>query len=171
MYSLTDDPGLPAGITIDSASASWIHSALDGSAATAPAQVSGWTGKAPNDVLATDRALPAKSRDSFTITLAVTVATTIDVALLPCSALGAGHGYYNAAEMTAGDEIFPVSACAPASVATVAPTTAPPRTPAGGGGAIALTGVAILEYLLAALALVLAGAAMTVRYRRRGKHA
>jgi hypothetical protein len=57
-YALTDDPGFAFGTEITGATAPWLRSALDGSAPSASTDVPGWTGVAPDDVLATARPLP-----------------------------------------------------------------------------------------------------------------
>ncbi len=82
-YSLHDQLGFPAGVTVTSTSAARVHSALDGSGATASQPVPGWTGTGSGTALASDQLLAAQSKDTFTIVVGATVTSGLG---------GRGHG-------------------------------------------------------------------------------
>ena len=168
-YSLTDDPGFATGTEITSTSASWLRSALDGSAPGATTDVTGWTGQAPDDVLATARLLPAGSMDTYTVTVDVTAPSELDQDLLACSAAGGGHGYFNAAAMTVGGDTFPASACAPITVsgAEGEHITVPPIN----HGPLAYTGIAAWQLIWLGLGLLIGGVLLLVLIGRRRPHA
>ena len=61
-YSLHDQLGFPAGVTVTSTSASRVHSALDGSGATAAQPIPGWTGTGSGAALASNQCSPPSRR-------------------------------------------------------------------------------------------------------------
>jgi hypothetical protein len=190
-YSLSDELGFPAGVTITSTSASRVHSALDGSGATAPQPVSGWTGSGSGTQLASNMTLAAQSMDTYTLVVGVTVTSSVATDALTCSSsgAGAGHGYFNSATMTSGSDSFNAEACAditplppppapppappvhPAVVPTPAAPKPPPPVPTG---VLAFTGGVFGLFLIIAAILLIAGTALIVtskRRRARGRHA
>jgi hypothetical protein len=113
VYNLTDNLGFPDGVTVSDQHASWVHSALDGSGATASTVVDGWTGSGDGAVLATARSLPAASMDTYRVVGTATVPTTVPGELLACSdSAGAGHGLFNEGAVTSGDDTLTATACA-----------------------------------------------------------
>jgi hypothetical protein len=175
-YSLHDPLGFPAGVTITSTSASGVHSALDGSGATAPQVIPGWTGTGTGTVLATNQTIAPQSKDTYTIVVGATVPASVSPDSLACSAAGAGHGFFNSATLTSGVDRFNAEACE-----SVMPTPNPPVSPTAPSpavtapsGVLAFTGLLLGHYLLAAAALVVVGAACVLvarRRRSRGRHA
>ena len=89
-YSLHDQLGFPAGVTVTSTSASRVHSALDGSGATASEPIPGWTGTGSGTALASNQVLAAQSKDTFTIVVGATVTSSLAAAATACNATGAG---------------------------------------------------------------------------------
>ncbi|MEP7180462.1 MAG: hypothetical protein ABI775_15345, partial [Pseudonocardiales bacterium] len=170
-YGLSDVPGLAAGTEITGASASWINSALNGSAPSAATDVPGWTGVVPADVLATAQVLPAGSKDTYTVILDVTAPNDIAENLLECSSAGSGHGYFNAAVMTAGADSFPVTACAPITISGTEGTVITPplttRPVAPQSGPLAFTGVQVWQLMWTAIALLIGGVALLALIGRR----
>ncbi|MDQ2749519.1 MAG: SpaA isopeptide-forming pilin-related protein [Actinomycetota bacterium] len=170
-YGLSDVPGLAAGTEITGASASWINSALNGSAPSAATDVAGWTGVVPADVLATAQVLPAGSKDTYTVILDVTAPNDIAENLLECSSAGSGHGYFNAAVMTAGADSFPVTACAPITISGTEGTVITPplttRPVAPQSGPLAFTGVQVWQLMWTAIALLIGGVALLALIGRR----
>ena len=112
-YSLHDQLGFPAGVTVTSTSASRVHSALDGSGATASEPIPGWTGTGSGTALASNQLLAAQSKDTFTIVVGATVTSSLAAAATACNATGPGHGYFNSAVLTSGSDRFSAQACAP----------------------------------------------------------
>jgi fimbrial isopeptide formation D2 family protein len=111
VYSLTDRPGFPAEVGISDQQASWVHSLLDGSAATESQAISGWTGMEGGDTLATDQVLPAGSKDTYRVVVTASVPVTVDDELT-CSPAGAGHGFFNEATVFSGGDSMTATACA-----------------------------------------------------------
>jgi hypothetical protein len=178
-YSLHDPLGFPVGVTITSTSASRVHSALDGSAATAPEPIPGWTGTGSGAVLATNRALPPQSKDTYTLVVGATVTANLPADAAACSAAGAGHGYFNSATVTSGSDQFRADACAPITPLPAPGSPAaepPPAAPSAPSGPLPFTGLVATWYGIAALALLGTGALLLVVARRgrrrtvRGKH-
>ena len=174
-YSLTDPLAFPAGITVTSTSASRVTSALDGSGASAPQPIPGWTGTGSGTTLALNQTLAASSKDTYTLVVGATVTSSVAGDALACSAAGPGHGYFNSATMTSGEDQFGAQACA--DIRPTSPTsTSPHATLASTGitGVLPFTGLILSQYLLVAALLLGVGTTLAVasrRRRRRGKHA
>jgi hypothetical protein len=171
-YSLNDELGFPAGVTITSTSASRVHSALDGSGATAPQPVSGWTGSGSGTQLASNMTLAAQSMDTYTLVVGVTVTSSVATDALMCnSSAGAGHGYFNSATMTSGSDQFTAEACADITPVTAPPAPSPPPpaavTPSAPAAPLAFTGFLLSHFLIAAALLLALGTALIVISRRR----
>jgi fimbrial isopeptide formation D2 family protein len=135
-YSLGDDLGFPAGVTVRSTSASRVHSALDGSGATGAEPIPGWSGTDGGTGLASTQLLAPRSKDTYTVVVGVTVASGLAPDVTACSATGPGHGYFNAATLTSGSDQFGAQACAPimppAPPSSTPPPTVAPPTPSTG---------------------------------------
>jgi hypothetical protein len=174
-YSLTDPLGFPVGVTVTSTSASRVTSALDGSGASALKPIPGWTGTGSGTALATNQTLAASSKDTYTLVVGATVSSSVAAGALACSAAGPGHGYFNSATMTSGEDRFGAQACA--GIAPTPPSsTSPHATLAATGptGVLPLTGLILSHYLLVAALLLGVGTMLVVASRRRrhgGKHA
>jgi hypothetical protein len=178
-YSLADPLGFPAGVTVTSTSASRVTSGLDGSGASAPQPIPGWTGTGSGTTLATNQLLAASSKDTYTLVVDATVTSGVAAGALACSAAGPGHGYFNAATMTSGEDQFGAQACADITQ-TNPPSTSPPGStspPAtlastGSTGVLPFTGLILSHYLLVAALLLGVGTMLVVassRRRRSGK--
>jgi len=175
-YSLNDPLGFPAGVTVTSSSASKVTSALDGSGASAPQAVPGWTGSGAGTALATNQTLAAMSKDTYTLVVGVTVSSSVSAGALGCSAAGGGpgHGFFNAATMTSGGDTFNAQACANITPTPPAPTPEPPPARLASTGPLPFTGMILSHYLLVAALLLGAGTTLVVGSRRRrlrGRHA
>jgi hypothetical protein len=186
VYSLVDELGFPDGVAVSDQQASWVHSALDGSGATASTVVDGWTGSGDGAVLATARSLVAGSMDTYRVVVTATVPISVPADVLTCSgADGAGHGFFNQGAVTSGEDTLTASACAdipptiqvlPSSSETPSPTpspTSPTITVKPTSSTIAYTGVDTLGMgwlallLLGGGALVLAAGTVWRRKPRR----
>jgi len=186
-YDLTDTPAFPTQVTISDPTAVVVRSNLDGTESQAPTAIAGWFSGGP---LGTGQALPAGKKDTYRVSVLATVPPSVPTTVLECSGSTSELGFFNAARMTIGQDVYDVDACAPipppeppATATTPStPTTTPstpttpttptktPSTPTGAqlpntgvdvGGSIV---VALLLLGLGALVLVLAGR------RRRGSH-
>jgi hypothetical protein len=179
LYSLHDQLGFAAGVTVTSTSASRVHSALDGSGATAPQPIPGWTGTGSGAELASNRPLPAQTKDTYTIVVGATVTSSVAADAMACSSAGSGHGYYNSAALTSGSDQSSAEACdgitalvvepPPASPAPVSPSPASPAPSA----TLPMTGVMLNRDVEAAAGLLGLGAALIVlstRRRARRRH-
>ncbi|HKE71996.1 MAG TPA: hypothetical protein VKB57_00165 [Acidimicrobiales bacterium] len=168
-YSLRDRLGFPAGVTITSTAASRVHSAQDGSGATAPEPVAGWTGSGSGTVLATGRSLVAHSRDSYTLIVGATVTSGVADSALACSTAGRGHGWFNSATLTSGADRFSAAACAPIVRTPLPPPVRPPvlrpQAP-GAAGTLPFTGLILVHGLVAAAVLLCVGTALLLARRR-----
>jgi hypothetical protein len=173
-YSLTDQLGFPAGVTVTSTSASRVTSALDGSGATAPQTIPGWTGTGTGTALASNQTLAAMSKDTYTLVVGTTVSSTVAADAVDCNATaGAGHGFFNAATMTSGGDTFNAQTCASITPLPT-PTPAPPPAQLAATGPLPLTGMILNHYLLLVALLAGAGTSLVVASRRRrlwGNHA
>ena len=163
-YDLTDTPAFPAQVTISQPTASVVRSNLDGSGAGASTAIDGWVSGGP---LATGTALPAGMKDTYRVSVLVTVPAGIPTTVLECSGSTSEHGFFNAARMTSGEDVYDVNACAP--IPPPAPPTTPttPTTPPLPNTGFDVGGIGMVALLLfgaGALLLVL-----TSR-RRRGIH-
>jgi hypothetical protein len=167
-YSLTDPLGFPAGVTVTSTSASRVTSALDGSGASAPQAIPGWTGTGSGTTLATNQTLAASSKDTYTLVVGATVTSSVAADALACSAAGPGHGYFNSATTTSGGDRFGAQACA-GITPTPPSSTSPHATLAATGptGVLPLTGLILSHYLLVAALLLGVGTTLVVASRRR----
>jgi hypothetical protein len=167
-YSLTDPLGFPTGVIVTSTSASRVTSALDGSEASAPQSVPGWTGTGSGTTLATNQTLAASSKDTYTLVVGATVTSSVAGDALACSAAGPGHGYFNSVTMTSGEDQFGARACA-GIAPTVPPSTSPHATLAATvpTGVLPLTGLILSHYLLVAALLLGVGTTLVVASRRR----
>jgi hypothetical protein len=169
-YSLTDQPAYPQGVAIRSTSASRVHSALDGSGASAPESIA--TGSGSGTVLATGRLLPPRSKDTYTVVIAATVSSGLAADNASCTS-APGHGWFNAASLTSGEDSFAAHGCDSITLAS-GPAPAPPAPPAAPAGptppaTLPFTGVPVQEFLLWATLLMGSGALflMLARTRRR----
>lgn len=97
-YSLADVPGFPSGVTINGRTVT-----LDG----APLA---WDGSSP---LVTDRVLPAGESDTFVVVFTVAVDPGMSSALRACDPAGPGHGFFNAATLTSGEDTLTDADCGP----------------------------------------------------------
>jgi hypothetical protein len=167
-YSLADPLGFPAGVTVTSTSASRVTSALNGSGASAPQTIPGWTGTGSGTTLATNQPLAASSKDTYTLVVGATVTSSVAAGALACSAAGPGHGYFNSATMTSGEDQFGAQACADITPPPPA-STSPPATLASTGltGVLPFTGLILSHYHLVAALLLGAGTTLVVASRRR----
>jgi hypothetical protein len=167
-YSLQDQLGFPTGVTVTSTSASRVHSALDGSGATAAEPIPGWTGTGSGAALASNQMLPVQSKDTFTIVVGATVTASLAAAATGCNATGPAHGYFNSAVLTSGSDQFSAQACAPITPLPVL-TSSPPSSPPSpnSSGPLAITGLALSHELLFGAALFGMGAALVLVSRRR----
>jgi large repetitive protein len=167
-YSLTDQPGYPQGVAITSTSASRVHSALDGSGASAPEPIT--TGSGSSTVLATGRLLPPRTKDTYTVVIAATVSSGLSADRASCTG-APGQGWFNAASLTSGKDTFAAHGCDPITIPSGPAAPAPPAPPAGPTPPTALpfTGVPVEQFLLSAIVLLCSGALllMLVRVRRR----
>jgi hypothetical protein len=170
-YTLTDQPGYPQGVSVTSTSASRVHSALDGSGASAPESIT--TGTGSSTVLATGRLLPARTKDTYTVVIAATVSSTLAADNASCTS-APGHGWFNAASLTSGEDSFAAHGCDPITIASGPAPPAPPAPPAAPAGptppaTLPFTGVPVQEFLLWAILLLGSGALflMLARTRRR----
>jgi fimbrial isopeptide formation D2 family protein len=170
-YSLHDQLGFPSGVTVTSSSAARVHSALDGSGATAPEPIPGWTGTGSATALATNQPLAARSIDTYTVSVGVTVASGVPPQATACSAAGPGHGYFNSATMTSGSDSFSANACAaivaPTSLSPTAVATAAPAAPSAPKGPLPFSGLALAHEVLNAAALIFIGGALVALSGRR----
>jgi hypothetical protein len=178
-YSLDDELGFPAGVTVTSTSASRVHSGLDGSGATPAQQIAGWTGTGSGAVLASNQLLPAQSKDTYTIVVGATVTSGLSAVATACNASGAGHGYFNAATLTSGSDSFKAQACDPItsppsvnpSPGAPTPGALSPQAPAS-SGLLAFTGLLLSQEILFAAAFLGMGAILVlVSKRRRSRRA
>ena len=131
VYALADNLGFPDGVTVSDQHVSWVHSALDGTGATAAEVIDGWTGSGDAAVLATGRSLAAGSMDTYHVVVTATVPISVPADLLICSAAdGAGHGAFNEGAVTSGDDTLTATACAdlPPTI-EVLPTSSQSPTP------------------------------------------
>ncbi len=163
-YSLQDQLGFPTGIIVTSTSASRVHSALDGSGATASEPIPGWTGTGSSAALASNQLLSAQSKDTFTIVVGATVTGSLAAAATACNATGPAHGYFNSAVLTSGSDQFSAQACAPITPLPVLTSSPPPPNPSG---PLAITGLALSHEPLFGAALFGMGAALVLVSRRR----
>ncbi|MGI9821675.1 hypothetical protein [Agromyces sp. Marseille-Q5079] len=104
-YDLSDTPAFPAGTTFTA-------EAFD----PAGDPVVGWTGVAPDAVLADGRLLPAGTEggptvEVWTITATVKVDTITNIDDAKCVEDTSGHGFYNGGEFTTGTITTPISDC------------------------------------------------------------
>jgi len=172
-YSLDDPLGFPAGVTVTSTSASWVHSALDGSAPTASEPVPGWTGTGSGTPLVSGQLLAAQSKDTYTIVVHATVTSGLAPDAAACAAAGPGHGYFNAAVLTSGSDRFDAQACAPITpLPGPAPSPTPPSSPSDPStpttsGTLPFTGLALKHEVLFGAALCAIGTALVLVSRRR----
>jgi hypothetical protein len=179
-YSLHDQLGFPAAVTVTSTSASRVTSALDGSGASPPQAIPGWTGTGTGTALATNETIAAQSKHTYTIVVGATVPAGLPPETTACSSAGAGHGFFNSATLSSGMDQFSADACDPIMPSVVPPPVPPPSpvtpspvTPAA-TGVLAFTGLLLSHYLLAAAALAGVGFALVLlakRRRSKGRHA
>ena len=100
IYSLSDTPGFPAGVTINGGT-------VVGSDGTDPITV--LNPSVPGGVtfgIVDGRSLPAGGTDTYTIVLNATVPADFDPALGECTENTAGNGFYNLADATSGQDSF-----------------------------------------------------------------
>jgi uncharacterized surface anchored protein len=176
-YSLTDTPAFASGMAISSASVTQQRTGADGANVGAATSVAGWTGGAPHAVLGSDVTLPAGNKDTYTVTVTADIDQHIDTALLACSADGAGHGFFNAATMTSGDDVSRVSACAAGAAHGVGgvstskpPTPSPSPSPSHGTKPLASTGSNVVLVGAVGALLIAIGALMVLGTLRRRHH-
>ena len=173
-YSLTDTPGFASGMKITSASVAHQRTAADGSSVGSTTSVSGWTGVAPHSSLADGVTLPAGNTDTYYVTIGAVIDQNINTTLLACSSAGAGHGFFNAAAMTSGDDVTQVSACAPGAAHGVGGVTtskpAPSPSPSHGTEPLATTGSNVRLVGVVGVLLVAVGGLMVVGTVRRRNH-
>ena len=145
VYNLADTLGFPADVAVSDQHASWVHSALDGSAAGARQVIDGWTGAGDTAVLATGRALPAATMDTYRVEVTATVPFTVGSDQLVCSPAGAGHGFFNTGAVTSGNDTRTATACAdiPPTIQVLPSSSSipPPPTVAPTSSTMAYTGV------------------------------
>jgi hypothetical protein len=163
-YSLIDEPGYPAGVTITSVAVSRVHSALNGSGATAPQAVP--VGTAVPITLATGRPLPARSKDSYTVGIGATVSSGVATGSLACTG-APGHGWFNAAKLTRYSDPVAAQACHPITAASSARGT--PPTPPTPPSTLPFTGLWAARLAIDAIILLGAGGLLLrgARLRRR----
>jgi hypothetical protein len=174
-YSLTDTPGFASGMDISSAAVTQQRTGADGANVGAATSVAGWTGVAPHAALASGMTLPAGDTDTYVVTVHAVVDEQIDTSLLTCSTDGAGHGFFNAATMTSGDDVSRVSACAAGAAHGVGGVTtskpAPPSpspSPSHGTEPLATTGSnVVLVGAVGALLVAIGGLLVLGGVRRR----
>jgi hypothetical protein len=169
-YSLHDELGFPAGITITSTAASRVHSALNGGGASASQVIPGWTGSGSGTVLAANRPIAAQSKDTYTVVVGATVPVGLAAGTMACSSAGTGHGYFNSATLTSGLDQFNAEACDPIMPTATPPPGVPPASPSAPSapsGTLAFTGLILSRYVGTAVALLGVGAALVVGGRRR----
>ena len=173
-YSLTDTPGFAAGMTITSASVVHQRTAADGSSVGSTTSVSGWTGVAPHDSLADGVTLPAGNTDIYYVTIGAVIDENVNTTVLACSPAGAGHGFFNAAAMTSGNDVTQVSACAAGAAHGVGGVTttkpAPPSHGASPQPPLATTGSNVWLVGAVGLLLVAVGGLLVVSGVRRRHH-
>jgi hypothetical protein len=183
VYNLADTLGFPDGVTVSGQQVSWVHSALDGSGATASQTIDGWTGSGDGAVLATARSLGADSMDTYHVVVTATVPISVPEDQLTCtSPESAGHGFYNLGSVTSGGDTLTASACAdipptiqvlPTSSQEPTPPTTPTITVLPTSSTMAYTGVNTLGMgwlaflLLGGGALLLVAGALVRRKPRR----
>jgi hypothetical protein len=97
-YSLSDVPGFPSGVTITDRTVT-----LDGAPLV-------WDGTSP---LASGRVLPAGESDTYLVVFTVTLDAGMPPALRACDVAGSGHGFFNSATLTAGDDTLTDADCGP----------------------------------------------------------
>jgi hypothetical protein len=125
-YSLHDQLGFPAGVTITSTAGSQVRSALDGSGASAPKDITGWTGTGSGTALASDQPIAPQSKHAYSVGVGVTIPASLPAEVLACSAAGTGHGYFNSAALASGMDRFNAEACAAVTATPPAPVAPPP---------------------------------------------
>ncbi len=175
-YSLQDQLGFPAGVMVTSTAASRVHSALDGSGATASQPIPGWTGTASGAALASNQVLAAQSKDTYTIVVGATVTASLAASATACDTTGSGHGYFNSAVLSSGSDQFSAQACDPItplpSLASspISPTvlgSESSQLPPDSSGTLPFTGLQLNHEPLFGGALFAMGAALVLASRRR----
>jgi hypothetical protein len=166
-YSLHDGLGFAAGVTVTSTSASRVHSALDGSGATASQPIPGWTGTGSGTALASNQPLAAQSKDTYTLIVGATVTSSLAAADAACSASGSGHGYFNSAILTSGSDQFSAQACDPITPLPVLAASPSSASPPDISGTLPFTGLMLTHEPLFGAALFGVGGALVLVSRHR----
>ena len=132
VYSLTDTPGFPEGVSVNTAT---VTAAQDSAGQPITGLINTWDGSTLSIVGAKD--LAAGVTDTYTVVINTT-GTAQDVSTSQCQAGGSAHGYVNTGAVTSGEDSFTAQACTdirqpdlpPAPTPT--PPTPPPPAPAPG---------------------------------------
>jgi uncharacterized repeat protein (TIGR01451 family) len=134
VYSLSDTPLFDSSITVNSAK---VTASSDGTSSI-PGIINTWDGTTLSIVNA--RALAAGGTDTYTIVVNATTPAVVPPSVGDCSDSGAGHGFYNLATATSGDDTFTADACQPVPHWTLSKTSDPlPGSDVDAGSTITYT--------------------------------
>ncbi len=163
VYSLTDTPGFPEGVSVNTAT---VIAAKDSAGQPITDLINTWDGSTLSIVGAKD--LAAGVTDTYTVVINTT-GTAQDVSNSQCQAGGSAHGYVNTGAVTSGADSFTAQACIDIRQPDLppAPTPTPPTPPAPLPPPLAYTGVAVTEFLMTAFGLVIMGTLLLMVFRRR----
>jgi hypothetical protein len=169
VYSLSDEPDFPAGVTVNSAT---VIGARDSTGKPITKLVNTWNGSALSIV--STKHVAAGVTDTYTVLVNTTVAPQAESSAA-CQAGQSGHGYLNTATATSGSDSFHAQACIALAVAFPAAGTTPPSPPGftptpGSTPPLAFTGIPVAQLLTAALALLGIGVLLVliaIRPRRK----
>ena len=170
VYSLTDTPGFPEGVSVNTATVTAAH---DSTGQPITGLINTWDGSTLSIVGAKD--LAAGVTDTYTVVINTT-GTAQDVSTSQCQAGGSGYGYFNTGIVISGQDSFTAQACTaipPASLPAVPPTTGaepPPPGPTQPPAFLAYTGFALGGLLTTALGLLIAGTLLLLIGRSRTRH-
>ncbi len=173
VYSLTDTPSFPTGVTVNTATVTAAHSSTG---ETITGLSPSWDGGTLS--ITSAKSLAAGVTDTYTVLINATI-TTLAPSMGQCQGGEPGHGFLNTGAVTSGQSTSTAKACIAISPpvppttptpATSAPTPAPTTpTPATTPppSSIANTGFAADRFLTTAVGLLIAGTVLLLASRRR----
>jgi fimbrial isopeptide formation D2 family protein/LPXTG-motif cell wall-anchored protein len=160
VYSLTDTPGFPPGVPVNSATVTAAH---DSTGTPITGLINTWDGNTLFIITAKD--LAAGITDTYTLVINTTV-TTQDGSTNQCQTGDSGHGYLNTGAVTSGQDTVTAQACT-AIAQPVPPPDPTPAAPPSPAPLLPNTGVAVTDFLTTAFGLLITGTLLLLISRRR----
>jgi fimbrial isopeptide formation D2 family protein len=169
VYTLTDTPSFPAGVTVNTATVTAAHSSTG---ETITGLTPTWDGSTLS--ITSAKNLAAGVTDTYTVLINATI-TTLAPSMRQCQGGEPGHGFLNTGAATSGQNTSTARACI--AISPPVPTTTPTPTPTAPTPAttapppsIASTGFAAARFLTTAVGLLIVGTLLLLASRRRARN-